>query len=82
MVLPGNAKDYSMFHKVKTSSKINDAQSCFHDRKTKPTVASETLPEGLTDRIKATAFGQAEVTSVLPYHKRANAHFGTSHLAG
>ena len=53
LALPGNAKDYeSMFHKVKTFSKIKDAPFCSHDRKTKPTVGSEALPEGLTDAHK------------------------------
>ena len=50
----------------KGSAEGSPAQSCSHDRKTKPTVASENIPEGLTDRIMATAFGQSEVTSVLP----------------
>ena len=36
----------------KDSAEGSPAQSCFHDRKTKPTVASETLPEGLTDAHK------------------------------
>ena len=50
LAFPRNAKeDESMFHKVKTSSKIKDAASCFHKRKIKPTEGSEAHLERLAD---------------------------------